>query len=56
MFSFKKACSTSCVVRSLAANAKGSIQTLNESSLSPPNLTLPTPDTVEKVSVKYLSA
>ena len=41
---------------SLAANAIGSNQTLKESSLSPPKRTLPTPLTVEKTSVKYLSA
>ena len=41
---------------SLAAKAIGSSQTLNESSLSPPRRTLPTPSTVEKISVKYLSA
>ena len=55
-FSFLKTDSTSCVVKSLAAKAKGSSQTLKESSLSPPSLTRPTPSTVEKVSVKYLSA
>ena len=47
-FSDLKVCSTSCVVKSLAANAIGSNHILKDISLSPPSLTLPTPSTVAK--------
>ena len=48
MFSDLNIFSTSFVVKSLAASAKGSIHILKDNSLSPPSLTLPTPSTVEK--------
>ncbi len=56
IFSLLNTASTSWVVKSLAAKAIGSIHTLSDNSLSPPNVTLPTPSTVEKLSIKYLSA
>ena len=55
-FSFLKEFSTSCIVRSLAANFIGSIQTLMLNSLNPPIRILPTFFTLEKLSTKYLLA
>ena len=56
IFSPRNAISTSCIVRSFAANLIGSTHTLILSSLNPPTLILPTFFTLENWSIKKRSA